>query len=825
MSFSLSSISQLSAGAAGAAKRFIYENAPSFTASSPQAKMDTTLDDFGDILALNDKVLQETSDDLSEEDVKKYDLDPPRVVVVGLTSAGKSSLLERVVGFPIFPVLDRVCTRQPFQLSMKRVRKGAASDAKNGDIAEAASKKAAASPTQQQQGAVASEEKKENSGSTAAHAGEHEGILRFPASGKSFRLPEQVGEVRGEIASLQRSNSERVEFSTNEIRATVHSAANETFTFTDLPGVFLVSEMKMGKSFAKSREENARLQKETMNIAKHYVQRPNTIVLVVISSTDWTHGMNNDPLCGHLAEWLEETRRSHNVDVYGVITKLDMQSTLSKNSPIRKVLTGSLPDDHILQGLKVKKWIPVVSSPSILKQTDLKQAEVMELEAIQKCLKTCIPSSALNTMPLGRRALLRELKFALLKAIIKTQRGLQERVGKFADDVEARLRTLPRPATISEKRQIFDLRLKVMEEHLKSLVGATGATASNSLRMQLMVEAPTLYEKSLLACSLRGNIRQDVQQILNQAALEAGGSFDSDVSFNTLSRRIINCYRKPSLELVSRCANIILKALKLSVDKAFGDYKQLRVLVMRTLGLHAESADVKADVKFEGNTAPSTMFGTLKRSVVSKVLSLIDAHGTMICFHPMWRNFDTLHTKILKAQSRNSGGGLFSTDSKSPDQTLQHMLELPALAKRVSLEGRNAIKTYEDATGQTISMSNRDKICKHFARVEVMGYIIRMSLMGCVFPIIIRDLRDGLFEGIKCGLTTWDFSVSRLLRTKLLFDPKMEKTVLMYMDPSSEDAEKRRKWEKKKAVLNGLQLEFDKCQDRLQILQDVFNKP
>ena len=78
------------------------------------------------------------------------------------------------------------------------------------------------------------------------------------------------------------------------------------------------------------------------------------------------------------------------------------------------------------------------------------------------------------------------------------------------------------------------------------------------------------------------------------------------------------------------------------------------------------------------------------------------------------------------------------------------MLELPALAKRVSLEGttnitltltltltnpnpnefpnpnpnlkflgRNAIKTYEDATGQTISPSNRDKICKHFARVEV----------------------------------------------------------------------------------------------------------
>lgn len=29
-------------------------------------------------------------------------------------------------------------------------------------------------------------------------------------------------------------------------------------------------------------------------------------MLVVVSATDWMHGMNNDNLIGYLAEWLED---------------------------------------------------------------------------------------------------------------------------------------------------------------------------------------------------------------------------------------------------------------------------------------------------------------------------------------------------------------------------------------------------------------------------------------------------------------------------------------------------------------------------------------
>uniref|UniRef100_A0A7S2XBM1 Uncharacterized protein n=1 Tax=Lotharella oceanica TaxID=641309 RepID=A0A7S2XBM1_9EUKA len=735
------------------ARGFVYNSLPSLRSTDAAEKLGGSLDDFGDILALNDKILQETSDDLSDEDVKKYDLDPPRVIVVGLTSAGKSSLLERIIGFPIFPVLDKVCTRQPFQLSMQR-----ASDPQKKVKTTNKSPRPSSSPDQKHN-AVQTEDE-------MPHA-----ELKFPATGKTFQLPEDTPKVRDEIASLQGSKSEHVHFSKDEIRATVKSTINETFTFTDLPGVFMVGERKMGSNYAQSRAENTRLQNETMAIAKHYVQKPNTIVLVVISATDWMHGLNNDPLCGHLCEWLEETRKNQSVDVYGVITKLDTQKELSKNSPLRKVLTGQLSEDHILQGLKVKKWIPVVSSPAVLSETNRSKAESIELEAIHQCLKSCIPSSALEQMPLGRTALLRELKFALLKAIIKTQKGLRDRIGSFSLDVENKLKALPRPASVPEKRVKFDNRLKVLEETLKSEVGQKGTTATNSLRMQLLVHAPAKFQEDLLACSLRGDVQKEVQQIMNQAALEAGGSFDSDMSFNTLSRRIIESYRTPCLKLVESCAQIVLRALKKSVDKAFGDYKQLKLLVHRTLGLQA-GVEVKAkSSSLDGaldkmakdgklSMPGENMFGILQRSAVSKVLSLLDAHRTMICFHPMWRNFDTLHTKILLGPPPHSR----DAKNKDAEDTLQRMLELPALAKRVREEGRNAIRVYEQATGETVKEPHRAKILKHFARVEVMGYIIRMSLVGCIFPIIIRDLRDGLFQGIHCGMSKFEFSVSSLLR-------------------------------------------------------------
>eukprot|EP00954_Amorphochlora_amoebiformis_P007188 558850-Amorphochlora_amoeboformis.AAC.1 len=98
----------------------------------------SNMEDFAPLFELNDRVRHEILDQMTEQEIANYDLVPPqvapkpinqkklaggyagRVCVVGLTSAGKSSLLEGIAKQKIFPVLDGVCTRQPFQLSVIR---------------------------------------------------------------------------------------------------------------------------------------------------------------------------------------------------------------------------------------------------------------------------------------------------------------------------------------------------------------------------------------------------------------------------------------------------------------------------------------------------------------------------------------------------------------------------------------------------------------------------------------------------------------------------------------------------------------------------------
>jgi hypothetical protein len=614
----------------------------------------------------------------------------------------------------------------------------------------------------------------------------------------------------------------------------VRSNSKETFAFTDLPGIFLVSEMKMGQDYKQSREENERLKQSTLDITKSYLRQPNTIVLVVISATDWIHSMNNDNLISYLAEWLEEVRKEgRDVPVYGVVTKLDTQNDLAAGSPLRKIFTNQLPKDHILQGLKVRKWIPVVSSPAVLAHGSGEKASRIEREAIQKCLKTCMPAHELAKLPVGRSVLLRELKLALLRAIGETHLTMRKSLDTVLTDIDAKLKRLPQAVTDAEKRRMFDSRLKTMDASLTDLVGARGAHIptsgdQRSLRMQLMVDAPTEFETDLNKTELRGDIVSEVKQILNQAALEQGGSFDSDVSFNTLSVKIIERFKQPCIKLVNRCAEIIKEAFRTACNQAFGDYKMLEGLILAELGV---SNSLAAEVDIEIDL--SRLFSFLKASATSKVESLLEGYRSMASFHPMWREFDLLHSNILtKAEHKppesknrdlpgSSSSSLSDWAGVSPEVTLQHILKLPELARIVKQEGDFAITKYEEVSKSKLSVANKLKIAKHFARVEVMGYIIRMSLISTVFPLVLRDLRDGLFLGVKFGPTSWDHSVSTHLRTTLLFNPDNEKKVFALMEPSAEDREKREQLTKKREALLALKGSFVKCQDKMLQLVDL----
>jgi len=416
--------------------------------------------------------------------------------------------------------------------------------------------------------------------------------------------------------------------------------------------------------------------------------------------------------------------------------------------------------------------------------------------------------------------LLKQLKIALLKSIGETHGNMRERVDEFVFDIDKKLESLPMPTLVPEKRRIFDSRLKTLETALDDSVGPRGKHVlhkKRSYRMRLMIDSPEQFEKDLVSSSLRGDIVNEVRQILNQASLEQGGGFDSDVSFYTLSEKIIDRYRAPCIKLVESVATIVRESIREAVHTSFGDYKQLEPCVLKELGV-SQSDDMK------DKEDPQLLFGFLRNSATNKVLNLLEAFQTMSCYHPMWRNFESLYHNILvpsEAEQQENKRSM-SSSAKTSDDTLHDILSLPALAKVVREEGDYAISTYEADTKNKLSKENKTKIRRHFARVEVMAYIIRMSLISSVFPLVLRDLRDGLFRGVKFGPTSWDHSVATLLRMKLVFDQEAEKKVFDFMEPSTEDLASRQQLTKKRETLNSLKNEFARSQERLKRLISVF---
>lgn len=112
-----------------------------------------------------------------------------------------------------------------------------------------------------------------------------------------------------------------------------------------------------------------------------------------------------------------------------------------------------------------------------------------------------------------------------------------------------------------------------------------------------------------------------------------------------------------------------------------------------------------------------------------------------------------------------------------------------------------------------------------------MAYIVRMNLVTNVVAVVLRDLRDGLFQGVKFGPTDWQHSVSTFLRLKLVYDAEAEKHVLevrvvpklcflsndllQCMEPSAEHVAARARLTQKRESLMSLKTEIARCQSKI----------
>ena len=79
------------------------------TSRAPMAV--ASIDNLGRVFDLLDQ-MKDTLDDL--------DIKPPQIVVLGMQSSGKSSVLERLTMLPIFPADEKLCTRLPIRIYLRR---------------------------------------------------------------------------------------------------------------------------------------------------------------------------------------------------------------------------------------------------------------------------------------------------------------------------------------------------------------------------------------------------------------------------------------------------------------------------------------------------------------------------------------------------------------------------------------------------------------------------------------------------------------------------------------------------------------------------------
>ncbi|KAL9652292.1 hypothetical protein ABK040_011951 [Willaertia magna] len=243
------------------------------------------------------KTIREIDESLYQE------LDLPRIVVIGIQSAGKSSLLRRLIGMNIIPIDHNTCTRCPLEITIKYKK-----------------------TLQYNYNIIIKDHKKEH---------------------KDYeKACQEESEVRNEIAdhvqNIATSRKPNVGgYSEEPIYITVETKLiDAAFSFTDLPGVI------------NNREAESRFLKK---IIEKYISKENTII---IWSIDGTVDLKVDSI------WtiLESRKSSAFFDsVVGVCCKWDKLNTEVEKQTIAKFLSNGGKFENVDYQSGSMKWFAVAN--------------------------------------------------------------------------------------------------------------------------------------------------------------------------------------------------------------------------------------------------------------------------------------------------------------------------------------------------------------------------------------------------------------------------------------------------------------------------------
>jgi len=215
-------------------------------------------------------------DELKDVGVQQY-IQLPRIVVIGTQSAGKSSLLEAIVGLDFLPRGEGVVTRRPLELRLVHV-----------------------SPT--------------------GGEDDHKPYAEFPKEGKTKyydfdKVRERIIAITDQIAGKNKGIID------DPITMTVYSTSCPDLTLVDLPGI---TRIPLANS-----DQTKDIEKVTKDMCRKYAKDPRTIILAVVPA-------NQDMSTSDAIKMAQE-EDPEGIRTIGVITKIDI---MDKGTNARRMLLG-----------------------------------------------------------------------------------------------------------------------------------------------------------------------------------------------------------------------------------------------------------------------------------------------------------------------------------------------------------------------------------------------------------------------------------------------------------------------------------------------------
>lgn len=223
--------------------------------------MATQTDEKGAPLYENMRKLINLIDELKDVGVQQY-IKLPRIAVVGTQSAGKSSLLESIVGIDFLPRGEGVVTRRPLELRLVHV-----------------------SPTGE-----------ENFKPYAEFTNDNQKIKIYDFD----KAREKIAELTDKIAGKNKGIVD------DPITMTVYSQSCPDLTLIDLPGITRIAQADQVKD----------IEKVTKDMCRRYARDPRTIILCVMPA-------NQDMSTSDALKMAQE-EDPEGIRTIGVITKIDI---------------------------------------------------------------------------------------------------------------------------------------------------------------------------------------------------------------------------------------------------------------------------------------------------------------------------------------------------------------------------------------------------------------------------------------------------------------------------------------------------------------------